>query len=159
ARSRSPQGRLSRSDRAGRPRIIPAVDALPGHVRLVIFDLDGVIYRGAEPIPGAPELVAWLREPAVAVRCGTNHPLAGRAGYVERLGAMGISTRLEEIVTSTSATIEHLRRHAPRIRSILAIGADGMREELRSAGYELTMAGEAPPAEQVGGPLGRRYDA
>ena len=34
----------------------------------VIFDLDGVVYRGAEPIPGAAELVAWLHAAGAAVR-------------------------------------------------------------------------------------------
>lgn len=139
--------------------MIPAVDPLPIRVRLVIFDLDGVIYRGDEPIPGARELVGWLHARGVAVRFATNNSMVARAGYVDRLGAMGIPTRVEEIVTSTSATIEHLHRHEPEIRSVLAIGADGMRTELLAAGYEVTMAGEAPAPERPGGPLARRYDA
>ena len=40
----------------------PAMHDLPDRVRLVIFDLDGVVYRGDETVPGAPELVAWLHE-------------------------------------------------------------------------------------------------
>ncbi len=58
-----------------------------------------------------------------------------RARYAERLAAMGIEAEPDEIVTSTSATIEHLRRHEPQIRSVLAVGAEGMVSELRDAGY------------------------
>jgi 4-nitrophenyl phosphatase len=118
---------------------------LPERVRLVVFDLDGVIYRGTDPIRGAPELVAWLHERHVLVRFATNNSMVTRAGYAERLEAMGIRTTAEEIVTSTSATVTHLALHEPEIRVVLAIGADGMREELEGAGLRVTMAGEAPP--------------
>jgi 4-nitrophenyl phosphatase len=134
------------------------MDPLPARVRLVIFDLDGVVYRGTEPIPGAAELVAWLHERRVAVRFATNNSMVARDGYVERLGAMGIATVAEEIVTSTSATVEHLRRHAPDVRGLLAIGADGMRDELLAAGFEVEMAHSVRPASP-GGPLDRPYDA
>jgi 4-nitrophenyl phosphatase len=133
---------------------------LPTRISLVIFDLDGVVYRGAEPVPGAPELVAWLHDRGVPVRFATNNSMVTRGGYVERLGAMGIATTTEEVVTSTSATVEHLRRHAPEVRSVLAIGADGMREELGSAGLDVTMAREVTvPADRAGGRLDAAYDA
>ena len=132
--------------------------ALPPCVRLVIFDLDGVIYRGTDAVAGAPELVAWLHDREVLVRFATNNSMITRAGYVERLGAMGIATAAEEVVTSTSATVDHLARHAPDIRSVLAVGADGMRRELHDAGLEVTLAADATPA-LPGGPLGRRFDA
>ena len=135
------------------------MSSLPDHVRLVIFDLDGVIYRGLEPIAGARELVAELHRAGVAVRFATNNSMVARDGYVVRLGSMGIVTAVEEIVTSTSATIEHLRRHAPDVRSVLAIGADGMEAELRAAGLSVVMAGDASFAGHTGGPLGRTFDA
>ncbi|HVM25939.1 MAG TPA: HAD-IIA family hydrolase [Candidatus Limnocylindrales bacterium] len=133
---------------------------LPSSLRLVIFDLDGVVYRGAQPVEGAPELVSWLHERGALVRFATNNSMVTRGGYVERLGAMGISITSEEVVTSTSATVEHLRRHAPEIRSVLAIGADGMREELGSAGLRVAMARDvAAEGAHEGGPLDAAYDA
>ena len=132
---------------------------LPNEVRLVIFDLDGVVYRGAEPIPGAAELVEWLHAERVLVRFATNNSMVARAGYVERLAAMGIPTAVEEIVTSTSATVAHLALHAPEIRSVLAIGADGMEEELAAAGLDVVMAHDAGPPDYIGEPLDRSFDA
>ncbi|HEU5325924.1 MAG TPA: HAD-IIA family hydrolase [Candidatus Limnocylindria bacterium] len=137
---------------------------LPERVRLVVFDLDGVIYRGTEPIAGAPDLVGWLHERGVAVRFATNNSMVERRGYVTRLAAMGIPTVEDEIVTSTSASIEHLRRHVPDVRRILAIGAAGMRTELLEAGYDAVMADEvardaAKEGIPDGGPLTDRYDA
>ena len=132
---------------------------LPDRVRLVILDLDGVVYRGHEPIPGARELVAALHAAGVAVRFATNNSMVARGGYVGRLGAMGITTAVDEIVTSTSATVEHLARHAPGVRSVLAIGADGMETELRDAGLDVVMAGDEATADHAGGRLGRAFDA
>ena len=131
---------------------------LPERVRLVIFDLDGVVYRGDEAIPGAAGLVAWLHRCRVAVRFATNNSMVAREGYVERLGAMGIETTADEIVTSSSATVEHLHRHAPDVRRVMAIGAEGLREELSAAGFETTMAGDVSAAVP-GGALDQSYDA
>jgi 4-nitrophenyl phosphatase len=134
------------------------MEPMPSVVRLVIFDLDGVVYRGAEAVPGASALVGWLHDRGVLVRFATNNSMVARPGYVERLGAMGIPTAVEEIVTSTSATVEHLRRHAPGVRRVLAIGAAGMREELETAGLEVTMAAQLAEGHD-GGPLPASFDA
>lgn len=135
------------------------MSSLPERVRLVIFDLDGVVYRGLEPVQGARELVAALHAAGVAVRFATNNSMVAREGYVSRLAGMGIATVVDEIVTSTSATVEHLRRHAPSVRSVLAIGADGMEAELRAAGLWVVMAGDPSTADHAGGPLPASFDA
>ncbi len=139
--------------------MIGPMDQLPERVRLVIFDLDGVVYRGDTPVTGARELVTWLHDRRVAVRFATNNSMVARAGYVEKLAGMGIVTRVDEIVTSTSATVEHIREHAPEIGSVLAIGADGMRTELLDAGLDVVMAGDLAGEGHDGGPLARAFDA
>ena len=132
---------------------------LPDRVRLVIFDLDGVVYRGTEPIPGAAGLVDWLHGEGALVRFATNNSMVARAGYVERLAAMGIDASADEIVTSTSATVAYLAMHAPHVRGVLAIGASGMRDELAAAGFDIVMAGEAATPGYLGEPLDRAFDA
>lgn len=132
---------------------------LPDRLRLAIFDLDGVIYRGERPVPGAVELVTRLQAAGVLIRFATNNSMVARGGYVERLRSMGITTAIDEVVTSTWATAEHLRRTAPDVRRILAVGAPGMLDELRAGGYEATAAADAAPAAYAGGPLAARFDA
>lgn len=127
-------------------------------LRLVIFDLDGVIYRGQQPVPGAAALVSALRRQGLLIRFATNNSMVTRGMYVARLREMGIATELEEIVTSTSATIDHMRAHLPDRRNVLAVGAPGMLEELRAAGFAATGAGDAADATYDGGPLDVPYD-
>ncbi len=131
----------------------------PALPRLVIFDLDGVVYRGRQPIEGAPALASALRRHGVLIRFATNNSMATRATYLGRLREMGITTDLDEIVTSTSATIDHLRAHLPDVRRLLAVGAPGMLEELHAAGFEATAAGDAVEEGYDGGPLPVAYDA
>ena len=127
--------------------------------RLVIFDLDGVIYRGEQAVPGARELVAALHRHGALVRFATNNSMATREAYVARLAGMGIPADETEIVTSTSATIDHLQLHLPRLRRILAVGAEGMFAEFRAAGFEVTPAADAVPRDYNGGPLASVPDA
>jgi HAD superfamily hydrolase (TIGR01450 family) len=126
---------------------------------LVIFDLDGVVYRGQEPIAGATGLVAGLRDRGRQVRFATNNSMATRQAYVERLAAQGIAAAIDEIVTSTWATIQHLRAHEPDIQRLIALGAAGMLSELRAAGFEAVHATMAAPEDWYGAPLAERYDA
>jgi 4-nitrophenyl phosphatase len=127
--------------------------------RLIIFDLDGVVYRGPEPIPGAAALVSALRAAGMATRFATNNSMATRSAYATRLAGHGIVARPDEIVTSTWATITHLQRHEPGMKHLLALGADGMLTELRDAGYGATHAGDAAAADWNGAPLAQAYDA
>jgi 4-nitrophenyl phosphatase len=123
----------------------------------VILDMDGVLYRGDHPVPGAANLVGLLHEAGVLVRYATNNSMFTRAEYVERLRTMGIDAAADEIVTSTSATIDHLRSHAPDVRTVLAVGATGMMDELRAAGFSVLSAADATETDIGAGP--RAVDA
>ena len=79
--------------------------------------------------------------------------------YVPRLVEMGVPVEADEIATSTSATIDHLRAHLPDVRVVMAVGAAGMVDELRGAGFDATLAGDAVDESYDGGPLPRFYDA
>jgi len=131
----------------------------PRRPRLVIFDLDGVVYRGLDPLPGAAELINDLHRRRVRVRYATNNSMASREAYVERLGAMGIRAAVPEIVTSTSATVGYLNHHLPKARHILAVGSPAMIAELRTAGLEVTPVADLVRADYQGEALRSPIDA
>ena len=92
--------RASRYFRAGRPpgpraRIIrPVTGPQPATpLRLVILDMDGVLYRGDQPIPGAADLARRLHGAGVEVRYATNNSMFTRAAYAERLRSMASPRR------------------------------------------------------------------
>lgn len=127
--------------------------------RLVIFDLDGVIYRGDRAVPGAAELVNGVRRSGRRVSFATNNSMATREAYVDRLAGHGIGASRDEIVTSSSATVEHLQHHLPDVRRVLAVGAAGLVAELGAGGFEAVAAADAAPIGWNGEPLALQYDA
>src|SRR3989442_11966418 len=76
-----------------------------------LFDLDGTVYRGEAPIPGAAETIAALRADGRRVAFLSNKPLATRADYAEKLTRLGIPTVADDVINSSLVLARHLRRH------------------------------------------------
>ncbi|MDQ5853349.1 MAG: HAD-IIA family hydrolase [Chloroflexota bacterium] len=110
-------------------------------VRAVLFDMDGVLYRGDQALPGVNELLAFLARREVAYACITNNASRTREQFSAKLQGLGIAVPPERIVTSATATSVWLRARAPRGTTIYAIGMDGLREALFADGYFV----EQPP--------------
>lgn len=123
------------------------------------MDLDGVVYRGPEMVPGAAQLVAELHRAGVLVRYATNNSMATREAYVARLAGHGIPSSADEIVTSTSATIAYLRRQMPEVERVLGAGSPALSSELQAAGYRETSAAELAHQGYQGEALPELFDA
>jgi glycerol 3-phosphatase-2 len=70
----------------------------------LLIDLDGVVWIGREPVPGAAETLAELIEGGKAVVFVTNNPGRPASTYAERLQAAGVPAREEQIVTAGIVT-------------------------------------------------------
>jgi len=109
-------------------------------MRAVLFDMDGVLYRGSQALPGVNELLAFLAEQSVAYTCVTNNASRTREQFSAKLQGMGIGVPPERIITSATATSVWLRTRAPRGATVFAIGMDGLREALFGDGYFVEQA-------------------
>jgi HAD superfamily hydrolase (TIGR01450 family) len=67
------------------------------------IDLDGVVWRGSEPIEGAADGVAAIRAAGKPVLFLTNNAILRPAAVAERLTRMGINARVSEVMTSALA--------------------------------------------------------
>ena len=118
---------------------------------VAIFDMDGVLYRGAEVLPYAREALERLRRATWDVFFATNNSTATRLDYLRRLQGLGLGGDLEHIMTSGYATAHYLERRRPKPKDVLVIGADGLREEIRAVGIAVrdadTLPGSHPPPE------------
>lgn len=102
-----------------------------------VFDLDGTLYLGDAPIPGAPETVAALRATGSRVLFLTNKPLELPADYAAKLTSLGIPSRAEDVVSSIDALLGYLGRHAATAR-LLPITEPLLVGVLREAGFAVT---------------------
>jgi 4-nitrophenyl phosphatase len=116
---------------------------------LLLVDLDGVLYRGAEPVPGVAALLATRASRGDDVVYVTNNSMWYRAEYVDRIRGMGAPVTPETIVSSPRATALYLRDHEPGIEHVLTVGASGLDRELADAGFRVSGAGDV--AERIRG--------
>jgi phosphoglycolate/pyridoxal phosphate phosphatase family enzyme len=121
--------------RGGRPRYDAAV--------LLLVDLDGVVYRGADPVPGVAALLAARAKAGDDIVYVTNNSMHYRADYVTRLSAMGAPIASERVVSSARATALYLQEHEPGIRRVLVVGAGGLEREMRDVGLDVVTSGHA----------------
>ncbi len=115
-------------------------------LRAFVFDMDGVLYRGNEAIPGAADFLRDLNEAGLPFRLLTNNSSATQAQYVAKLAGMGITVTAQDIMTSAVATAEYLARVAPQGGRVYVIGGDGVRDALQQHGFSLVAE---PPADFV----------
>ena len=108
--------------------------------QLVIFDLDGVVYRGITPTPGAQEAIASLVRRGIQVRYLTNNAALSRSAYVAKLSKMGISSVEDDFMTSAYATARYLLEQGCLGQQALVVGEEGLVTELNAAGIHAVMA-------------------
>jgi phosphoglycolate/pyridoxal phosphate phosphatase family enzyme len=111
---------------------------------IAIFDMDGVLYRGAQVLPYAREALDRLRRAKWEVFFATNNSTATRLDYLLRLQQLALGGDLDHIVTSGYATAHYLERYRPKPKDVLVIGADGLRQEIRAVGIAVRDASALP---------------
>jgi phosphoglycolate/pyridoxal phosphate phosphatase family enzyme len=110
---------------------------------LLLVDLDGVVYRGADPVPGVAAVLADRSFRGDDIVYVTNNSMHYRTDYQSRLAAMGCPVSPDRVVSSARATAAYLREHDPGIRRVLVLGGSGLERELRDEGYEVVGSGTA----------------
>ena len=104
---------------------------------LLLVDLDGVVYRGADPVPGVAELLAARVAAGDDVVYVTNNSMHYRADYVTRLTALGAPVTADRVVSAPRATALFITEREPSVRRVLTVGASGLDRELRDVGLEV----------------------
>lgn len=109
-------------------------DALQAAYDAVLFDLDGTVYQGSRPIPGAAEVVRAVREAGNPVRFVTNNASKGPEDVVDHLRGFGISAEPAEVSTSAQAAAKVLGARLPPGTTVLVVGAPALEAEVEAAG-------------------------
>lgn len=99
-----------------------------------LFDLDGTLFRGKEPIPGAPETVKQLRSEGAQVRFLTNNSSKSPEYIAFKLLSVGISADPAEVVTSAQAAARLCADKG--IRRAFVVGEVGVEEALAQRGID-----------------------
>lgn len=117
-------------------------------IKAFIIDMDGVLYRGQERLPGARAFLDTLQHRDAPYVLLTNNSTRTVAQYVEKLNSMDIDVPSDRIMTSALATALYLADLAEPGTPMYMIGMDGLEEALREQGFVLT--DESPEYVVVG---------
>jgi NagD protein len=101
-----------------------------------LIDMDGVLYRGTELIPGADAFISQLRSRDIPFRLLTNNSQRTRRDVVAKLARMGIDVVEEHVFTSAMATARFLAQQTPG-GTAFVIGEGGLLTALHENGFAI----------------------
>jgi NagD protein len=99
-----------------------------------LIDMDGVLYRGSELIPGADRFISQLRQRDIPFRLLTNNSQRTRRDVVAKVARLGIEVEEEHVFTSAMATARFLAQQKPA-GTAFVIGEGGLLTALHQNGY------------------------
>lgn len=103
---------------------------------VVCCDLDGVVWRGDEPVPGAAAGIAELRRAGLRVAFLSNNSSQVTADVVGALGRAGVETTERDVFTSARAAAELLGETLARGARVLVCAGPGVVEALERSGFD-----------------------
>ena len=124
---------------------------------LLLVDLDGVVYRASEGVPGVGPVLAARALLGDEVVYVTNNAMFYRTDYVPRLAGHGAPVGPDRVMTSARAAAVYLRDTLSGVRRVLVVGARLEREvrevglDVVSASYAATRMGQEGIDERLGG--------
>ncbi|NLR77419.1 HAD-IIA family hydrolase [Chitinophaga eiseniae] len=101
-----------------------------------LIDMDGVIYKGSEPIPGAVEFINGLRDQGLPFLFLTNNSQKTSRDVCYKLNKMGFRVTDADIFTCAMATARYLASKKEN-GTAYVIGEGGLLTELYNAGYSI----------------------
>ncbi len=101
-----------------------------------LIDMDGVIYRGHQLIPGADRFIQELRSARIPFMFLTNNSQRTRRDVATRLQRLGIDVEEEHVFTCAMATARFLARQKPG-GTAFVIGEGGLLNALHTNGYSI----------------------
>lgn len=105
-------------------------------VAAVICDMDGVLWRGDEALPGLAAFFAMLHARGLPYILATNNSSKTPGDYVQKLARMNVEgIRESAIITSGTATVGYLQMHYPPGSAVHVLGGPGLKQLIDAAGY------------------------
>jgi NagD protein len=101
-----------------------------------LIDMDGVIYKGSEPIPGAVEFIDKLRREGYPFLFLTNNSQRTSRDVSYKLRTLGFDVNDEDIFTCGMATARYLATKKAQ-GTAYVIGEGGLLNELHQVGFSI----------------------
>jgi len=116
----------------------------------VMTDCDGVLWVGAEPIPGSPDVIQRLRQLGKRVFYVTNNSTKHRREYKTKVDKLGFGGDLEEIIGTAYLAAAYLEEVGfDKSKLVYVVGSTGITQELDDVGIKYLPIGPDPVSEKL----------
>jgi glycerol-1-phosphatase len=134
-----------------RPCLHASAGRLCDEYDLAVVDLDGTVYVGRDPVPGATQALRDLVGTGMRIAFVTNNAARTPAQVARVLDQMGIEAGPEDVVTSAQAAADIVRTMVPAGAPVLVVGGRGIQEALESQGLRPVPSADDAPVAVVQG--------
>ncbi len=131
---------------------------LPSHIKALILDMDGVIWKADVPIGDLAEIFARLQARGLKYVFATNNGTKTPEQYAQRLVDFGVNAEPWKVVTSALGVAHMLAEKFPRGTKVFMIGEEGVHQALNEEGFEILSVEDASDAQVVVMGLDRGID-
>jgi HAD superfamily hydrolase (TIGR01450 family) len=114
----------------------------------LLLDLDGTVWIGDSPLPGAVEAVSALREAGKAVLFLTNDVRLAPEAFVRKLWRLGFQASVGEVLSVGAALQFWLTQGRPR-RSAFVVGSQALVDHVAEAGLRIVNGTTFAPRADV----------
>lgn len=112
------------------------------HIAAVISDMDGVLWRDAQPIGDLPRAFAAIRRLGWQAALATNNATRTVAQYQDKLSGFGVELAAGQIVNSSQAVLHYLRQLHPQGGAVYVVGEQALVDTLAEGGFFHRDSGE-----------------
>jgi len=101
----------------------------------MIIDMDGVLWRGPEPIGDLAAVFKRIEQKGLKAILATNNPTITVEQYLDKLHVFGVTLFAEQVITSAIATAQYLTDRFPQRGPVFVIGEEGIRHALSAQDF------------------------
>jgi len=105
------------------------------NIRAMIIDMDGVLWRGPEPIGDLAAVFKRIEQKGLKAILATNNPTITVEQYLDKLHVFGVTLFAEQVITSAIATAQYLTDRFPQRGPVFVIGEEGIRHALSAQDF------------------------
>jgi 4-nitrophenyl phosphatase len=100
-----------------------------------ILDMDGVLWRGAQPLGNLPAIFTTMKTKGLRVILATNNATATAEQYLAKMQDFGVALEAWQVINSSQAAAHYLSRRLETGTPVYVIGEEGLGSALTEAGF------------------------
>lgn len=106
--------------------------------KLALLDLDGVVYRGKNPVEHAAASIRAAEQAGMTIEYTTNNSSRFQHVVADQLKGFDLDVEPWQVITSSVVSARMVAKAVPAGSTVLVVGAEHLREEVTRAGLVVT---------------------